>query len=327
MQSTINVFYSYADEDERLQKKLETHLTVFRQEGSIATWNKRNVSAGTEWMIQIDEHIERAQIILLLVSAHFLASQYCYSIELQRALQKHEAHEACVIPIILRPVDWEKSPLGKLQVLPRGGKPVTGRGWKNMDEAFAHIAHDLRSVLTQVKGYSDLKSRLAPDISLSLKPIPTPGTLAQLKAYAELKSQIPRLSITPQAPTFPPKVLIMDDDVLIGNFLLLLLRDAGIESQYVIDGEQGLIAAQKLHPELILLDLAMPVIEGFEVIRRLRASLDTRNTPIIVLTARDNDAYRTKAFELGINDYMLKPFKSEELLARVKVQLSKPLTP
>ncbi|GHO98821.1 hypothetical protein KSF_088690 [Reticulibacter mediterranei] len=102
---TIHVFYSYAQEDEILQKRLETHLTVLLQQGAITAWNKRNISAGTEWMNQIDEHIENAQIILLLVSAHFFASQYSYGSELQRALQRHRLNEARVIPIILRSVD------------------------------------------------------------------------------------------------------------------------------------------------------------------------------------------------------------------------------
>jgi DNA-binding response OmpR family regulator len=121
----------------------------------------------------------------------------------------------------------------------------------------------------------------------------------------------------------PPQVLIMDDDETTSNYIKLVLQNDGIQSEYATDGEQGLIAAQRMAPSLIILDLAMPVVEGFEVIRRLRMTPETRHTPIIILTARDSDSYRIKAFELGANEYMLKPFIINELLVRVKSQLYK----
>lgn len=139
----IAVFFSYAHEDETLRDKLANHLKLLERQGVIQSWHDRQILAGTEWQGQIDGNLEKSQIILLLISSDFLASDYCYDIEMKRALERHEAGEARVIPIVLRPVDnlW-KAPFGKLQALPTDGKPVTR--WENQDEAFANIARGIR---------------------------------------------------------------------------------------------------------------------------------------------------------------------------------------
>jgi hypothetical protein len=101
----VKLFYSYAHKDEELRQKLETHLSLMRRSGQIAGWHDRDIDAGKEWKESIDENLDSAQIILLLVSADFLASDYCYDIEMKRAMERHELREACVVPIILRPCD------------------------------------------------------------------------------------------------------------------------------------------------------------------------------------------------------------------------------
>ena len=90
-ENAIEIFYSYAHEDEALRKELEKHLTSLQRQGIIAGWHDRLISAGTEWEHQIDSHLNTAGIILLLISASFIASKYCYSIEMKRALERHEA--------------------------------------------------------------------------------------------------------------------------------------------------------------------------------------------------------------------------------------------
>ena len=133
----ISVFYSYSHEDEKMRKKLEEHLSVLQRLDLIAGWHDRNISAGTEWSSEISIHLDNAQIILMLISASFIASEYCYSTEMARALKRHETGSARVIPIILRPVHWTIAPFNKLQALPTEGKPVTE--WRNVDQAFADI--------------------------------------------------------------------------------------------------------------------------------------------------------------------------------------------
>src|SRR5256885_13228643 len=104
----LSIFFSYAHEDEALRNELEKHLSILRWQGIITEWYDRDIHAGTEWEHEIDTHLDTAQIILLLISPDFLASHYCYSIEMTRALERHIAGGARVIPIILRPVDWEQ---------------------------------------------------------------------------------------------------------------------------------------------------------------------------------------------------------------------------
>ncbi len=152
-EKAIEVFYSYAHEDEALRKELEKHLSVLQHQGHIAGWHDRLISAGTAWAEEIDSHLNTAGIILLLISASFLASKYCYSIEMKRALERDNTREARVIPVILRPVDWQAEPaLHKLQALPTNGKAVTT--WPmppTYDEAFADIAKGIRKVVEELR--------------------------------------------------------------------------------------------------------------------------------------------------------------------------------
>lgn len=113
----VELFYSYSHKDEGLRDKLAIHLTMLQRQGVIKAWHDRNISAGSEWAEEIDQHLNSAQIILLLVSANFLASDYCYGLEMKRAIERHEAGDACVIPVILKPVDWTDAPFGKLQAV------------------------------------------------------------------------------------------------------------------------------------------------------------------------------------------------------------------
>src|SRR5271157_979190 len=141
----IRLFYSYSHKDEELRKELEDHLSLLRRQGFVSGWHDRMIGAGEEWKGQLDKNLEEAQIILLLISPSFLASDYCYDIETKRALDRHDNGEATVIPILLRPVDWEGAPFARLQGLPIDLRPVTT--WPNRDEAFRNIAQGIRRVV------------------------------------------------------------------------------------------------------------------------------------------------------------------------------------
>ena len=142
------VFISYAHKDEALRKRLDTHLSLMQRQGLIQTWHDRQIQAGTNWAEAIDTQLEEASVILLLISPDFLASDYCYDKELQRAVERHTRGEARVIPVILRPCDWHSAPFGALQAVPRDGKAITS--WKNRDEAFADVATGLRKAMIEV---------------------------------------------------------------------------------------------------------------------------------------------------------------------------------
>src|SRR5947209_2331350 len=109
----IAIFYSYALEDERLKDRLEKHLAILKHQRLIITWHHREIRAGCDWKSEIDTHLDATDIVLLLVSADFLASGYCYGIEMTKAMQKHVNGEAYVIPILLRPTDWSEAPFAK----------------------------------------------------------------------------------------------------------------------------------------------------------------------------------------------------------------------
>jgi hypothetical protein len=141
----ITLFYSYAHEDEALCRELDKHLSLLQRQGIIHPWHDRMIVPGTNRANAIDSHLKEAAIILLLVSPDFLASDYCYQVEMQHALKRHKVGEVCVIPIILRPVDWHESPLASLECLPRSGKPVTE--WENQDVAFHTITEGIRTVI------------------------------------------------------------------------------------------------------------------------------------------------------------------------------------
>ncbi|MEH2169321.1 MAG: toll/interleukin-1 receptor domain-containing protein [Nostoc sp.] len=144
----IEVFYSYAHEDEKLRDKLENHLTLLRRQGVITEWHDRKIGAGKEWHNEIDTHLDSSQIILLLISANFIASDYCWDVEVKRAMERHEAKEARVIPIILDSVDWKSAPFGRLQALPKSGKPV--KKWGNHNDAFLSVAEGIRLVTKEL---------------------------------------------------------------------------------------------------------------------------------------------------------------------------------
>jgi hypothetical protein len=146
---SMKLFFSYAHKDERLRDELAKHLSLLKREGIITTWHDRDITAGTNWAQAIDTNLNDADIILLLISADFLASDYCYDIEMQRAIERHNTQEARVIPIILRPCDWHSAPFGKLQALPKDAKPVTK--WDNPDEAFTHIAQGIRNAVAELQ--------------------------------------------------------------------------------------------------------------------------------------------------------------------------------
>ncbi|WP_245427210.1 toll/interleukin-1 receptor domain-containing protein [Mesorhizobium sp. YM1C-6-2] len=120
-----SVFFSYSHVDEALRDQVETQLALLKRQGVIETWHDRRIGAGEEFAGAIDRHVETDDIILLLVSADFIASDYCYDIEMKRAMERHAAGEAIVIPVILRACDWHGAPFGKLNATPPNGTPVT----------------------------------------------------------------------------------------------------------------------------------------------------------------------------------------------------------
>src|SRR5437867_1884478 len=121
----IEVFYCYSHVDEELRNELEKHLAILKRQGIIDDWYDRDIDPGTPWDQAIRERLNKARIILLLISPDFLASDYCWDTEMKQAMGRHKNGQVCVMPIILRPVHWENEEFGKLQALPKDAMPIT----------------------------------------------------------------------------------------------------------------------------------------------------------------------------------------------------------
>lgn len=139
------LIFSYSHTDEALRDRLEKHLAMLKREGVIEAWHDRRIVPGSPLDPAIGAQVERADLFLCLVSADFLASDYCYDVEMTRALERHAAGQAHVLPVILRDCDWKHSPLGKLLATPRDGKPVVK--FPHEDEAFLQVVEAIRSYL------------------------------------------------------------------------------------------------------------------------------------------------------------------------------------
>ena len=166
----VEIFCCYARKDQQLLQQLMAHLMPLQRQGRIIIWSDTNINAGKEWDLEITKHLNTSQIILLLVSPDFMMSEYIYSKELKRAIERHEQGDATVIPIILRWVSWQRTPLGKLQALPKDGKPV--KSWQDEDEAFYNVIEGIYKVVEELMSTPFPPSSPAPAIEPS-KPEPT----------------------------------------------------------------------------------------------------------------------------------------------------------
>ncbi|HZS09356.1 MAG TPA: TIR domain-containing protein [Blastocatellia bacterium] len=144
----VEIFYSYSHLDEKFREELVKHLRLLERQGVITGWHDRNISAGIEWKDSIDEHLESAGIILLLVSANFLASDYCYDVEMKRAIKRHDEGSARVIPIILSSCRWHSAPFGKLQALPRDSRPI--ENWDRPAEAYTNVVEGIEKAIVEI---------------------------------------------------------------------------------------------------------------------------------------------------------------------------------
>jgi tetratricopeptide (TPR) repeat protein len=146
----VRIFCSYAHEDDQLRAELVNHLSPLRLEGRIDLWHDRRIDPGTEWGSAIDDNLESADLILLLLSSAFVSSAYCTGKEMRRALERGRSGQAQVVPIVLRPVDWQKLEIASFQALPTDGKPITK--WDNQDEGLENVAVGIRTAVDRISG-------------------------------------------------------------------------------------------------------------------------------------------------------------------------------
>jgi TIR domain len=149
MTSPLEVFCCYAREDQDMLRHLKKHLAPLVRGGQITIWSDINLNAGVEWEKELHQHLESADIILLLISPDFMDSDYCYSIEMGRAITRHKAGSAQVIPVLLRPTFWRNALFAKLQMVPRDAKPVAS--WLDRDDAFHDVTVQVDQVVSKLQ--------------------------------------------------------------------------------------------------------------------------------------------------------------------------------
>jgi hypothetical protein len=176
-----SLFFSYSHKEETVRDELEVHLAMLKRQGVIDAWHDRRIAAGDEWDHVIKENLETADIILLLVSPYFLASGYCYDIEVKRALERHEEGSARVIPVIVDPCDWKNAPFAKLATLPKDGKPISKH--PNQHDAFLEIVQAIRSVA----GQQPHKQNAAPRDPAPAVPVPVARGAAEPPRSSNLR--------------------------------------------------------------------------------------------------------------------------------------------
>jgi hypothetical protein len=143
------VFYSYSHLDAVLRETLGTYLAPLRRQNKIEEWHDRKIEPGANWDIEISSRLEAAHLILLLLSADFLNSDYCFGVEVERALARLKRGEVKVIPILLRPCLWQQTPFSELQIIPRDAKAVKSSQWASDAEAFTDVANEIARLVSE----------------------------------------------------------------------------------------------------------------------------------------------------------------------------------
>ncbi len=153
----IQVYVSYSRKDQQLWKELKNHLIPLERKGLIALYdpNDQIGNVGREWQQAISSHLESAQLILLLISPYYIASEFLYNIEMKRAMQRCEVGEATVLPILLRPTYWQDEPFGTISPSPENHRPVTM--WRKKGAAFLQVAIEIRKIVDQLLASPDTK--------------------------------------------------------------------------------------------------------------------------------------------------------------------------
>jgi len=159
MAQAVHIFIAYARKDKALLDEFRVHLRPLERGDKVRIWYDGLIEPGAEWEADIKKNLHAADIILLLVSADAIASDYFYEKEVADALDRHRKGSARVVPMIVRPCAWKTTPLADLQALPRDGKPVTS--WSDRDEAFTHAAEALWDMVHNILQQREEKAEQA----------------------------------------------------------------------------------------------------------------------------------------------------------------------
>lgn len=180
MPAPYKVFTIYAREDASYLDELRGQLRPLEIGGRIKVWSDREINPGVDWEREIVQHLDTADIILILVSAAYYNSAYIHEKEIKYALARHERGEAKVLPIIVRPVDFSDDPvISRLQVLPTDGRPVTDRRhWPERDDAWLDVVAGIKRTISVLLESENRRAQEARDAVLAAEQQEQAATLA-----------------------------------------------------------------------------------------------------------------------------------------------------
>lgn len=164
----MKLFICYSHEDEKYRVRFEKHLKQMQREGTIDSWSDRKIIPGKDWNNEIDSNIENSELIIFLISQDFIASEYCYEVEMQKALQQADNGISVVVPVIIRACLWETLPFGKYQALPKDGKPI--KSWNDPDKGWMDVEIGLKKVIADINKIDEnvtIPSVVSGEISIS----------------------------------------------------------------------------------------------------------------------------------------------------------------
>lgn len=144
----LKVFISYSHKDETYKDTLDEHLALLKRKEVIDTWNDRRLIPGQKWETEISENLLDSDIIIFLVSSSFISSDYCYGIEMKKALEQHNSGDSIVVPLIIRPCDWASADFGSIQGLPKDANPVSK--WENEDDAWLDAVNGIKKLISSI---------------------------------------------------------------------------------------------------------------------------------------------------------------------------------
>ncbi len=150
LKRTLHLFISYSHRDEAIKEELIKHLSPLKRLNLIADWHDREIEAGDKWKEAISENLERANIVILLISIDFINSEYCYGVEMETAIRRARDGHTVVVPVIARNCMWKSSPFAEFQALPTDAKAISN--WPDQDEALTVVAEGVRQIAERLLG-------------------------------------------------------------------------------------------------------------------------------------------------------------------------------
>lgn len=146
----LKIFYCYSHVDEVIRDELQKHTKMLERRGIITNWHDRKILPSQTWDKEISEKLSESDIVILIISADFISSDYCFEVEMQEALKLHKEGKLRIIPVCARTCDWKDAPFSHIQGLPLDMKPIMSEGWHNSDEAYYNVVDGLKQLIEDI---------------------------------------------------------------------------------------------------------------------------------------------------------------------------------